>query len=110
MPGGQGFAESLRSEPKGLVLDGQFLRHYKAWLGEPEVTMRQQHKAGEKMFVDNFAGQTMDVVDPVKPLPIRKRFAAIFIGAAWRTTGNRARLHPGLAAVAAGVDLEKSSK
>ncbi|WP_449246788.1 IS21 family transposase [Desulfarculus baarsii] len=41
----------------------QFLRHYKAWRGEPEVTMRQQHKAGEKMFVD-FAGQTMDVVDP----------------------------------------------
>ena len=55
--------EYLQEQPDGYSYT-QFLRRYKAWLGEPEVTMRQHYKAGEKMFVD-FAGQTMDIVDPL---------------------------------------------
>ncbi len=41
----------------------QFLRLYKEWAGTLDVTMRQTHFAGEKMFID-FAGMTMDVIDP----------------------------------------------
>ncbi len=36
---------------------------YRAWAGKLDVSMRQIHKAGEKMFVD-YCGQTVDVIDP----------------------------------------------
>ena len=37
---------------------------YDAWKRRPSPTMRQSHGAGEKVFVD-FAGDTVDVIDPV---------------------------------------------
>ena len=40
-----------------------FCERYRAWVGRCDVVMRQSHRAGEKLFVD-YAGQTMDVVDP----------------------------------------------
>lgn len=39
-----------------------FCEHYRAWLGRVDVVMRQDHRAGEKLFVD-YAGQTMEIVD-----------------------------------------------
>ena len=36
---------------------------YRAWEGRLSPTMRQAHPAGERMFVD-YAGQTLDVIDP----------------------------------------------
>jgi len=36
---------------------------YRRWAGRLSVTMRQHHIAGERMFVD-YAGDTIDVVDP----------------------------------------------
>ncbi len=41
----------------------QFSRYYRRWAGKLDVSMRQVHKAGNKLFVD-FAGQTLPVVDP----------------------------------------------
>jgi transposase len=41
----------------------QFTRHYRRWAASLDVSMRQVHKAGEKLFTD-FAGQTMPIVDP----------------------------------------------
>jgi len=41
-----------------------FCVHFEAWKGRAAPTMRQSHAAGEKVFVD-FAGDTIDVVDPV---------------------------------------------
>jgi transposase len=41
----------------------QFCRHYRRWQRHLDVVMRQEHRAGEKLFVD-FAGQTVPVVDP----------------------------------------------
>lgn len=41
----------------------RFCELYRAWRLKLDVTMRQDHKAGEKLFVD-YAGQTMDVIDP----------------------------------------------
>lgn len=41
----------------------QFCRHYRAWQRQLDVVMRQEHRAGEKLFVD-YPGQTLPIVDP----------------------------------------------
>jgi len=41
----------------------QFCRHYRAWQGGLDLVMRQEHRAGEKLFVD-FPGMTLPIVDP----------------------------------------------
>ena len=40
-----------------------FCQGYRLWAGKLDVVMRQNHRAGEKLFVD-YAGHTMPVVDP----------------------------------------------
>ncbi|MGE5483817.1 MAG: IS21 family transposase, partial [Ignavibacteriales bacterium] len=42
----------------------QFCERYRKWRSKLDVVMRQQHRAGEKVFVD-YAGQTVSVTDPV---------------------------------------------
>jgi transposase len=39
-----------------------FCEHYRTWRRQLDVVMRQDHRAGEKLFVD-YAGQTVPVVD-----------------------------------------------
>ncbi len=39
-----------------------FCDHYRAWQGKLDLVMRQDHRAGEKLFVD-YAGQTVPVID-----------------------------------------------
>ena len=39
-----------------------FCDQYRAWSARLDVVMRQEHRAGEKLFVD-YAGQTVEVVD-----------------------------------------------
>jgi transposase len=39
-----------------------FCREYRRWAGTLDLVMRQEHRAGEEMFVD-YAGQTVAVVD-----------------------------------------------
>jgi len=41
----------------------QFCEHYRQWTKHLDVTLRQEYKAGEKLFVD-FAGKTVPIVDP----------------------------------------------
>ena len=41
----------------------QFCRHYRRWHGHLDLVMRQEHRAGEKLFVD-FAGQTIPITNP----------------------------------------------
>lgn len=57
----------LWQEYKAVHADGyqftQFCEHYQRWLGTQELVMRQHHRAGEKVFLD-YAGQTMQVIDP----------------------------------------------
>ena len=64
--------EYLDSHPKGYRYSF-FCELYQNWRKKLEPSMRQDHKAGEKMFVD-FAGQTVDIQDPktsvVKPAQI----------------------------------------
>lgn len=55
----------------------QFCVHYRRWLGDEAVCLRQSYKGGERLFVD-FAGMTM----PVKDGPTGEvREAQIFVAA-----------------------------
>jgi len=41
----------------------QFVHHYRAWARHLDVVLRQEHRAGEKLFLD-FPGDTIPIVDP----------------------------------------------
>ena len=56
------WAEYLEKYPQGYGYS-QYCQLYRNWAGKIKPTMRLDHKAGEKMFVD-YAGQTMPVIDP----------------------------------------------
>ena len=47
--------------PEGLQYSW-FCDQYRAWAAKLDLVMRQEHRAGEKLFVD-YAGQTVGVVD-----------------------------------------------
>ncbi len=57
----------LWQEYKAVHPDGyQYSRYcelYRTWASKLDVSMRQTHKAGEKMFVD-YAGQALPITDP----------------------------------------------
>ena len=58
--------ELLWDEYKAAHPDGYqystFCQHYRRWRSRLDVVMRQDHRAGEKLFVD-YAGQTAAVID-----------------------------------------------
>ncbi len=49
--------------PKDGYQYSQFCERYGKWKGILDVCMRQEHRAGEKMFID-YCGQTVSVVNP----------------------------------------------
>ena len=53
--------EYLQQHPDGYRYT-QFCEHYRDWLGKHRLSMRQVHKAGEKLFVD-FSGKKPHIVD-----------------------------------------------
>jgi transposase len=53
----------------------QFCAHYRTWKGQQRRSMRQTHKAGEKLFID-FCGPTVPIVNPTTG---EVRQAAIFV-------------------------------
>jgi len=56
------YAERVESE--GLQLSySQFCRQFKKWTAAQKISMRQEHTAGEKLFVD-FSGMTADLTNP----------------------------------------------
>lgn len=55
--------EYRQQHPEDGYSYAQFCHHYKAWLGRQQRSMRQSHRAGEKLFVD-YCGPTMAVVNP----------------------------------------------
>ena len=56
----------LWQEYRGLHPNGSnyswFCDHYRRWLGKRDLSMRQNHRAGEKLFID-YAGHTIPVVN-----------------------------------------------
>ena len=55
--------EYAEQHPEGHYSYNHFCRQYKVWLGTQRLSMRQHHKAGEKLFVD-YCGPTMPIVNP----------------------------------------------
>lgn len=53
--------EYKAAHPEGFGY-GWFCDQYRAWAGKLDVVMRQEHRAGEKLFVD-YAGHSAEVVD-----------------------------------------------
>jgi transposase len=53
--------EYKAGHPEGYEYS-RFCDLFREWLGRQSLTMRQEHRAGEKTFVD-YAGMTVDVVD-----------------------------------------------
>jgi len=53
--------EYWETHPEGYQYSW-FCEHYRAWRGKLDVVMRQDHRAGEKLFVD-YADQMVPVVD-----------------------------------------------
>jgi len=56
------WVEYRQAHPDGYSYS-QFCHRYRQWRKHLNPTMRQTHRAGEKLFVD-YAGQTVQVVDP----------------------------------------------
>jgi transposase len=48
------------SHPQGFQYSW-YCEHYRLWAAKVDVVMRQEHRAGEKLFVD-YAGQTVPVI------------------------------------------------
>ena len=54
----------------------QFVQHYRQWAGRLDVVLRQDHRAGEKLFLD-FPGPTLPITDPVTGVVTQ---AQLFVG------------------------------
>jgi transposase len=54
--------EGRESNPEGYGYS-RFCGLYRRWLGKLDLVLRQEHRAGEKMFVD-YAGATIPIYDP----------------------------------------------
>ena len=53
--------EYKETNPEGYQYS-QFCNLYRQWVKKLDVTLRQEHRAGEKLFVD-YAGQTSPIID-----------------------------------------------
>ena len=53
--------EYKAAHPNGVMYSA-FCDRYRAWCGQLDVVMRQDHRAGDKLFVD-YAGQTVPIVN-----------------------------------------------
>ena len=67
--------EYKAGEPAGYQYS-QFCERYSRWAATVNVTMRQTHRAGEKLFID-FSGDGVDVVNPSTGECVK---AKLFIG------------------------------
>jgi transposase len=72
--------EYKEANPDGYAYT-QFTRLYKAWKRSLDVVMRQDHKAGERLFVD-FPGETLPIYDPkTSELAMRAELFVAALGA-----------------------------
>jgi transposase len=72
--------EEYKSEqPEGYQYS-QFCDRYARWAVTLSVTMRQSHRAGEKLFVD-FSGDGIDIVDPKTGVCTKAKLFVAVLGA-----------------------------
>ena len=55
--------EYCQAQPHQAYSYSQYCHHYQVWRSQQRRSMRQIHKAGEKLFVD-YAGPTVPVINP----------------------------------------------
>lgn len=67
--------EYRASHPQGFAYSW-FCEHYREWVGRLDLVMRQEHRAGEKLFVD-YAGPTVPIIERTTG---ELRPASIFVG------------------------------
>ncbi len=68
--------EYRAADPAGAYQYTQFCEHYRRWRKRLDPVLRQEHRAGDKVFVD-YAGQTVPVVDQATG---EIREAQVFVG------------------------------
>ena len=73
------------SHPQGFQYSW-FCEHYRLWAAKVDVVMRQEHRAGEKLFVD-YAGQTVPIIG-TQPRSRRRcrRSASLRNRSCWRSS------------------------
>jgi transposase len=86
--------EYRQSNPEGYQYS-QFCERYRQWSDKLDVSLRQTHRAGEKLFID-YAGQTIPVTDPTTGQSREARLFLATLGAssytfAWATVGGEFR-------------------
>jgi len=59
--------EYTERHPAGYYSYNHYCRLYKVWLKRQKPSMRQNHKAGEKLFID-YCGPTMPIIGPTTGL------------------------------------------
>jgi len=68
--------EYKTAQPDGLLYSA-FCEHYAQWALRLQLSMRQEHRVGEKLFID-FSGDGIDVVDPkTGEVKVAKLFVAV---------------------------------
>jgi transposase len=68
------------ANPDNHYQRSQFFFHYQQWQSRLRISMRQTHRAGEKMFVD-YAGQTVPIVNSTTGEIIRAQIFVAVLGA-----------------------------
>ncbi len=58
----------------------QFVHHYRRWATHLDVVLLQDHRAGEKLFID-FAGQTLPITDPLSGVVSAAQLFVAVLGA-----------------------------
>ncbi|WP_438826820.1 hypothetical protein [Pseudomonas lopnurensis] len=67
--GGRGLAKHFHpvahdlTQPSADLRYAQFVEHYRRYVGALKHSMRRQHRAGGKLFID-YAGPTLPMIDP----------------------------------------------
>jgi transposase len=75
--------EYIAKHPEGYRYS-QFCDHYRTWKGTLELSMHQEYKAGDKLFVD-FTGKKLFVTDPVTGEAVPKEVFVAILGASQYT-------------------------
>lgn len=90
----------LWQEYRAVYPDGYqyswFCDHYRNWRGKLDMVMHQDHRAGEKLFVDS-AGQTAPVIDRATGDPRGAGLCGRTVGLKLQLHLRRSHLDPGLA-------------
>ena len=71
--------EYKQEEPGGYQYS-RFCALYRHWTGKLDLVLRQEHRAGEKLFVD-YAGQTVPITDPKTGMVTKASIFVAVLGA-----------------------------